>query len=91
MTKENFTRIDPAFFLAGAEASLRLAPKAIRETAVAIGNPSAWRMDLSCPLDVPERGFAGLFCRKGIIANSNCSTRGGRVRTASDVRGVAAS
>jgi len=73
-TEENFAGIDIAFFSAGADASLVLAPKAVRQGAVVIDNSSAWRMDPACPLVVPEVNFKDLFWHKGIIANPNCST-----------------
>ena len=39
-----------------------------------IDNSSAWRMDPSCPLVVPEVNPHDLAWHKGIIANPNCST-----------------
>ena len=46
-----------------------------RAGAVVIDNSSAWRMDPSVPLVVPEVNMeAALSVRKGIIANPNCST-----------------
>ncbi|MGO9179793.1 MAG: aspartate-semialdehyde dehydrogenase [Candidatus Limnocylindrales bacterium] len=73
-TEANFAGIDIAFFSAGADASLDLAPKAVRQGAVVLDNSSAWRMDPACPLVVPEVNFRDLFWHKGIIANPNCST-----------------
>ena len=66
--------IDIAIFSAGGEASLDLAPKAVRQGAVVIDNSSAWRMDPACPLVVPEVNPHDLAWHKGIIANPNCST-----------------
>jgi aspartate-semialdehyde dehydrogenase len=73
-TEENFAGIDIAFFSAGADASLDLAPKAVRQGATVIDNSSAWRMDPDCPLVVPEVNANDLAWHKGIIANPNCST-----------------
>ena len=73
-TEANFAGIDIAIFSAGAEASLDLAPKAVRQGAVVIDNSSAWRMDPACPLVVPEVNPDDLAWHKGIIANPNCST-----------------
>jgi aspartate-semialdehyde dehydrogenase len=70
----SFAGVDFAFFSAGAEASLDLAPKAVRQGAVVIDNSSAWRMDPECPLVVPEVNPHDLAWHKGIIANPNCST-----------------
>jgi aspartate-semialdehyde dehydrogenase len=73
-TEANFAGIDIAIFSAGGDASLDLAPKAVRQGAVVIDNSSAWRMDPACPLVVPEVNPHDLAWHKGIIANPNCST-----------------
>jgi aspartate-semialdehyde dehydrogenase len=73
-TEANFAGIDIAIFSAGAEASLDLAPKAVRQGAVVVDNSSAWRMDPACPLVVPEVNPHDLVWLRGIIANPNCST-----------------
>src|SRR5579862_9411486 len=73
-TEENFAGIDIAIFSAGGEASLDLAPKAVRQGAVVVDNSSTWRMDPACPLVVPEVNPHDLAWHKGIIANPNCST-----------------
>ncbi len=73
-TEAAFAGVDIAFFSAGADASLDLAPRAVRQGAVVVDNSSAWRMDDSCPLVVPEVNFQDLFWHRGIIANPNCST-----------------
>jgi aspartate-semialdehyde dehydrogenase len=73
-TEANFAGIDIAIFSAGGDASLDLAPKAVRQGAVVIDNSSAWRMDPTCPLVVPEVNPQDLAWHKGIIANPNCST-----------------
>ena len=73
-SEANFAGIDIAIFSAGGDASLDLAPKAVRRGAVVIDNSSAWRMDPACPLVVPEVNPGDLKWHKGIIANPNCST-----------------
>ena len=73
-TEANFAGIDIAIFSAGGDASLDLAPKAVRQGAVVIDNSSAWRMDPTCPLVVPEVNPHDLAWHTGIIANPNCST-----------------
>jgi len=73
-TERNFAGIDLAIFSAGGDASLDLAPKAVRQGAVVIDNSSAWRMDPACPLVVPEVNPHDLSWHRGIIANPNCST-----------------
>jgi aspartate-semialdehyde dehydrogenase len=72
--EEGFRGIDIAIFSAGAEASSRLAPLAVRQGAVVVDNSSAWRMDEACPLVVPEVNPEALRGHRGIIANPNCST-----------------
>ncbi|MBN1242634.1 MAG: aspartate-semialdehyde dehydrogenase [Spirochaetales bacterium] len=69
-----FVGVDVALFSAGGDASLALAPIAAREGAVVIDNSSAWRMDPTVPLVVPEVNPEALDGHKGIIANPNCST-----------------
>jgi aspartate-semialdehyde dehydrogenase len=71
---ESFAGVDIALFSAGGEASLALAPEAVRRGAVVIDNSAAWRMDPKCPLVVPEVNPQDLKRHSGIIANPNCST-----------------
>jgi len=67
--------IDFALFSAGGGTSLKFAPIAAAEGITVIDNSSAWRMDPDVPLVVPEVNPHALKeCRKGIIANPNCST-----------------
>jgi aspartate-semialdehyde dehydrogenase len=73
-TKGAFEGIDFAFFSAGGEASLELAPIAVEEGCVVIDNSSAWRMDPNVPLVIPEVNSHDLDWHHGIIANPNCST-----------------
>ncbi|HOG00275.1 MAG: Aspartate-semialdehyde dehydrogenase [Firmicutes bacterium ADurb.Bin248] len=69
-----FEDVDLALFSAGSEASLALAPAAVREGSVVVDNSSAWRMEADVPLVVPEVNPEALRLHKGIIANPNCST-----------------
>ncbi len=73
-TEANFAGVDIALFSAGGEASLDLAPRAVRQGAVVVDNSSAWRMDPACPLVVPEVNPGDLAWHEGIVANPNCST-----------------
>ncbi len=67
--------IDIALFSAGGETSRIFAPSAAKAGATVIDNSSYWRMDKDVPLIVPEVNFESIKdCRKGIIANPNCST-----------------
>jgi aspartate-semialdehyde dehydrogenase len=71
---ESFDDVDIALFSAGGWASKMLAPTAVRKGAVVVDNSSAWRMDASTPLIVPEVNPEDSFGHRGIIANPNCST-----------------
>jgi aspartate-semialdehyde dehydrogenase len=75
LTNTSFERgIDIALFSAGASTSLEYAPIAANCGTVVIDNSSAWRMDDSVPLVVPEVNPEDVEWNKGIIANPNCST-----------------
>ncbi|SHJ60911.1 aspartate-semialdehyde dehydrogenase [Clostridium amylolyticum] len=67
-------KIDIALFSAGGDISLKYAPIFAAQGAVVIDNSSAWRMDPSVPLVVPEVNAEDILWNKGIIANPNCST-----------------
>lgn len=73
-TPESFKGVDFAFFSAGGTASKQLAPEAAKRGCVVIDNSSAWRMDPTVPLVVPEVNMEAAKAHKGIIANPNCST-----------------
>ena len=63
-----------ALFSAGGETSLEWAPKFAAAGTTVIDNSSAWRMDTSKKLVVPEINAATLTKEDKIIANPNCST-----------------
>ena len=63
-----------ALFSAGGGTSLELAPKFAAAGITVIDNSSAWRMDPSKKLVVPEVNAAVLNGNDKIIANPNCST-----------------
>lgn len=67
-----FEGIDVAFFSAGAGISRAWAPVAIEAGAVVIDNSSAFRMDPSVPLVVPEVNAGALAGGARLIANPNC-------------------
>ena len=67
-------RIDIALFSAGGSTSEKYSPIAAANGVVVIDNSSAWRMDPSVPLVVPEVNPEDILWNKGIIANPNCST-----------------
>jgi len=63
-----------ALFSAGGSTSLEWAPKFAEAGITVIDNSSAWRMDPSKPLVVPEVNGDVLTAADKIIANPNCST-----------------
>lgn len=65
---------DIALFSAGGNTSLLLAPKFAAAGITVIDNSSAWRMDASKKLVVPEVNANSLTKDDKIIANPNCST-----------------
>jgi aspartate-semialdehyde dehydrogenase len=65
---------DIAIFSAGGETSLEWAPKFAAVGTTVIDNSSAWRMDPTKKLIVPEINGALLASNDKIIANPNCST-----------------
>jgi len=73
VTPRSFAGVDIAIFSAGATRSREFALHAVKADAVVVDNSSAFRMDSSVPLVVPEVNGADLKNHKGIIANPNCS------------------
>src|SRR5258705_12379628 len=63
-----------AVFSAGGSTSLALAPEFAKAGITVIDNSSAWRMDPSKKLIVPEVNACVLTKEDKIIANPNCST-----------------
>ncbi len=63
-----------AIFSAGGSVSLDWAPKFAAVDCVVIDNSSAWRMDPSKKLVVPEINASAITLEDKIIANPNCST-----------------
>ena len=65
---------DIAIFSAGGDISLEWAPKFAEAGTTVIDNSSAWRMDPTKKLIVPEINAHELTSEDKIIANPNCST-----------------
>lgn len=65
---------DVALFSAGGGTSLEWAPKFAEKGTIVIDNSSAWRMDPTKKLVVPEINGHNLRIDDRIIANPNCST-----------------
>lgn len=67
-------KVDIAIFSAGGDTSLEWAPKFAEVGTIVIDNSSAWRMDPTKKLVVPEINANELSSADKIIANPNCST-----------------
>lgn len=74
LTKNSFSGVDIALFSAGGDTTKEFAQAAVDAGAVVVDNSSAFRMDDSVPLVVPEINAADVASHNGIIANPNCST-----------------
>lgn len=73
LKETSFEGIDLALFSACGDVSKQYAPFAVKAGARVIDNSSAWRMDPSVPLIVPEVNIDDYKINK-LIANPNCST-----------------
>ncbi|MFY7695928.1 MAG: aspartate-semialdehyde dehydrogenase, partial [Cyanobium sp.] len=71
---DSFQGLDLLLASAGGSVSKEWAPQAVASGAVVIDNSSAFRMDPSVPLVVPEVNPGAAFSHRGIIANPNCTT-----------------
>ena len=70
----SFQGIDIALFSAGGNISKEFAPVAASAGCIVIDNSSAFRMESSVPLVIPEINAVDISMHKGIIANPNCTT-----------------
>ncbi|MSU20671.1 MAG: aspartate-semialdehyde dehydrogenase [Pedosphaera sp.] len=74
LTKDAFAGIDIALFSAGGSISKEFGPIAAKAGCVVVDNSSAFRMDETVPLVIPEINAEDVKSHKGIIANPNCTT-----------------
>jgi aspartate-semialdehyde dehydrogenase len=74
LTKDSFDGVQIALFSAGGARSREYAPAADEAGAIVIDNSSAFRMEPTVPLVVPEVNPQDILWHEGIIANPNCST-----------------
>ena len=73
-TPESFEGVDIAFISVSSEISLDLAPHAVKSGAIVIDDSSAFRMNDTVPLVVPEVNGDDCKWHEGIISIPNCST-----------------
>jgi aspartate-semialdehyde dehydrogenase len=71
--EDSFAGIELALFAADADTAQTYAPLAVAAGAVVIDNSSAFRLDLDCPLVIPEVNLETLAWSRGVIANPNCT------------------
>jgi aspartate-semialdehyde dehydrogenase len=74
VAERSFEAVDLVLASAGGSISKRWAPVAVEAGAVVIDNSSAFRMDPTVPLVVPEVNPDAASQHQGIIANPNCTT-----------------
>lgn len=74
LREDSFAGVDVALFSAGGSISKKFAPFAVQAGAVVVDNSSAFRMDDTVPLVVPEINGDDIRKNRGIIANPNCTT-----------------
>ena len=74
LEEDSFKNVDIALFSAGGGISKHYAPFAVQAGAVVVDNSSAFRMDPTVPLVVPEINGADVKLNRGIVANPNCTT-----------------
>jgi aspartate-semialdehyde dehydrogenase len=73
LSEDGLAGVDIGLYSAGGATSKRFAPVAVSKGAVVVDNSSAFRMDPSVPLVVPEINPGTIREHKGIIANPNCA------------------
>src|SRR5436190_2177139 len=74
LTKDSFKGVEIALFSAGGSISKEFAPIAAQAGCVVVDNSSAFRMDDTVPLVIPEINPSDVKKHRGIIANPNCTT-----------------
>lgn len=74
LREDSFKDVDIALFSAGGGISKQFAPFAVQAGAVVVDNSSAFRMDDTVPLVIPEINGDDVRKNRGIIANPNCTT-----------------
>jgi aspartate-semialdehyde dehydrogenase len=73
LTEKSFDGVHLALFSAGSATSKKFGPIAVSKGAVVVDNSSAFRMDKTIPLVVPEINPEAMANHPGIIANPNCA------------------
>jgi aspartate-semialdehyde dehydrogenase len=71
---ESFKGVEIALFSAGSAQAKEYAPQAVKAGAVVVDKSSAFRMDPTVPLVVPEINALAIKGHRGIVACPNCTT-----------------
>ena len=74
MGPDAFKGVAIAFFSAGSAQSKEYAPRAVKAGAMVVDKSSAFRMDPTVPLVVPEINAHAVTGHRGIVACPNCTT-----------------
>jgi aspartate-semialdehyde dehydrogenase len=73
LSDQSFKDVDIALFSASSAVSREFAPIAVKDGCTVVDNSSAFRMDPTVPLVVPEINAGEIAKHNGIIANPNCA------------------
>jgi aspartate-semialdehyde dehydrogenase len=73
LTDKSFAGVQIGLFSAGSSTTKKFAKAALDAGTIIVDNSSAYRMDPTVPLVVPEINPQAIATHKGIIANPNCS------------------
>ena len=73
LTEKSFAGVQIGLFSAGSATTKTFAKAALDAGTIIVDNSSAYRMDPTVPLVVPEINPQAIATHKGIIANPNCS------------------
>jgi aspartate-semialdehyde dehydrogenase len=73
LTDKSFAGVQIGLFSAGSSTTKKFAKAALDAGTIIVDNSSAYRMDPTVPLVVPEINPQTIATHKGIIANPNCS------------------
>jgi aspartate-semialdehyde dehydrogenase len=73
LTEKSFAGVQIGLFSAGSSTTKKFAKAALDAGTIIVDNSSAYRMDPTVPLVVPEINSQAIATHKGIIANPNCS------------------
>ena len=73
LSEQAFQGCDLAIFSAGKKISEHFAPRAIEQGAIVVDNSSAFRLDPTIPLIIPEINASALKKQHRLIASPNCT------------------